>query len=167
MKRFPPHIVYMKLAAWRTCKTLLHFGEPLCRILGETSQNDALSGEILRCQPFWIFRLDYPSDAVFAKGLGSLVGAFFNLADHDNQTNALLVLMLAQDPLSREHIQMGMEYLTLTDPVSTAISQQEEAESLLLKWKPPQIINCNDDDSLESDHTDRRETGALCPHRST
>ncbi|MBA8079490.1 hypothetical protein HV056_23655 [Enterobacter asburiae] len=151
MKRFPPHIVYMKLAAWRTCKTLLHCGELLCRILGETSQTDALSVEIHRCQPFWIFWLDHPSDAAFAEGLGSLVGAFFNLADHDNQTNALLVLTLAQDPLSREHIQMGMEYLALTDPVSTAISQQEEEEeSLLLKWKPPQIVKGNDDDSLEA-----------------
>lgn len=134
MKRFPPPIVYMTLAAWRTGKTLLHCNEPLCRIRGETSQTDALSGEILRCQPFWIFWLDYPSDAVFVEGLGSLVGAFFNLADHDNQTNALLVLKLAQDPLSREHILMGMEYLALTDPVSTAISQQEEEDSLLLKW---------------------------------
>lgn len=54
------------------------------------------------------------------------MGAFFTLADHDNQTDALLALTLAQDPLSREHIPMGMEYLALTDPVSTAISQQEE-----------------------------------------
>ncbi|MBL5911722.1 hypothetical protein JBO41_00070 [Enterobacter asburiae] len=133
MKRLPPHIVYMTLQAWRTGKTLLHCDEPFCRILRETSQTDALSGEILRCQPSWIFWLDYPSDAVFAEGLGSLVGAFFILADHENQTNALLVLTLAQDPLSREHITMVMGYFALTDPVSTAISQQEEAESLLLK----------------------------------
>ncbi len=36
MKRFPPHIVYMTLAAWRTGKTLLHCDESLFRMLGET-----------------------------------------------------------------------------------------------------------------------------------
>lgn len=60
------------------------------------------------------------------KARGALMSAFFTLAEHDNQTDALLALMLAQDPLSREHIPMGMKYLALTDPVSTAISQQEE-----------------------------------------
>lgn len=52
--------------------------------------------------------------------------AFSTLIDRDNQTDALLALTLAQDPLSRERIPMGMEYLALTDPVSAAISQQEE-----------------------------------------
>ena len=126
MKRFPPHIVYMTLAAWRTGKTLLHCDESLFRILGETRQTDALPGEMLRRLPFWGFWLDFPADTVFAEGQGALMGAFFTLADHDNQTDALLALTLAQDPLSREHIPMGMEYLALTDPVSTAISQQEE-----------------------------------------
>lgn len=54
------------------------------------------------------------------------MGAIFTLVDHDNQTEALLALTLAQDPLSRDHISMGMEYLALTDPVSMAIGQQEE-----------------------------------------
>lgn len=126
MKRFPPHIVYMTLAAWRTGKTLLHCDESLFRMLGETRQTDALSGEMLRRLPFWGFWLDFPADMVFAEGQGALMGAFFTLADHDNQTDALLALTLAQDPLSREHIPMGMEYLALTDPVSTAINQQEE-----------------------------------------
>ncbi|ENF6424546.1 hypothetical protein ABRF12_004285 [Salmonella enterica] len=126
MKRFPPHIVYMTLAAWRTGKTLLHCDESLFRMLGETRQTDALSGEMLRRLPFWGFWLDFPADMVFAEGKGALMGAFFTLAYHDNQTDALLALTLAQDPLSREHIPMGMEYLALTDPVSTAISQQEE-----------------------------------------
>ncbi|MEX5385336.1 hypothetical protein WCE10_19980 [Cronobacter muytjensii] len=53
MKRFPPHIVYMALAAWRTGKTLLHCDESLFRMLGETRQTDALSGEMLRRLPFW------------------------------------------------------------------------------------------------------------------
>ena len=126
MKDFSPHIVYMTLAAWRTGKTLLHCDESLFRILGETRQTDALSGEMLRRLPFWGFWLDFPADTVFAEGQGALMGAFFTLADHDNQTDALLALTLAQDPLFREHIPMGMEYLALTDPVSTAISQQEE-----------------------------------------
>lgn len=126
MKRFPPHIVYMSLAAWRTGKTLLHCDESLFRILGETRQTDALSGEMLRRLPFWGFWLDFPADTVFAEGQGALMGAFFTLADHDNQTDALLALTLAQDPLSREHIPLGMEYLALTNPVSTAISQQEK-----------------------------------------
>lgn len=126
MKDFPPHIGYMTLAAWRTGKTLLHCDESLFRILGETRQTDALSGEMLRRLPFWGFWLDFPADTVFAEGQGALMGAFFTLADHDNQTDALLALTLAQDPLFREHIPMGMEYLALTDPVSTAISQQEE-----------------------------------------
>ena len=91
-------------------------------MLGETRQIDALSGEMLRRLPILGLWLDFPPDKVFAEGLGALMGAFFTLADHDNQTNALL----AQDPLSREHIPMGMEYLALTDPVSTAISQQGE-----------------------------------------
>lgn len=34
MKRFPPHIVYMTLAAWRTGKTLLHCDESLFKVLG-------------------------------------------------------------------------------------------------------------------------------------
>lgn len=126
MKDFSPHIGYMTLAAWRTGKTLLHCDESLFRILGETRQTDALSGEMLRRLPFWGFWLDFPADTVFAEGQGALMGAFFTLADHDNQTDALLALTLAQDPLFREHIPMGMEYLALTDPVSTAISQQEE-----------------------------------------
>lgn len=114
MKRFPPHIVYMTLAAWRTGKTLLHCDESLFKSLGETRQTDALSGEMLRRLPFWGFWLDFPVDTVFAEGQG-----------------ALLALTIAQDPLSREHIPMGMEFLALTDPVSTAISQQEEGEWIL------------------------------------
>lgn len=125
IKRFPPHIVYMTLAAWRTGKTLLHCDESLFRILGETRQTAALSGEMLRRLPFWGFWLDFPADTVFAEGQGALMGAFFTLADHDSQTDALLALTLAQDPLSRQNIPLGMEYLALTDPVSTAISQQQ------------------------------------------
>ncbi|AWV26914.1 hypothetical protein CD187_12040 [Citrobacter youngae] len=126
MKRFPPHIVYMTLAAWRTGKTLLHCDESLFRVLGETRQTDALPGDMLRHLPFWGFWLDFPADTVFAEGQGALMGAFFSLADHDSQTDALLALTIAQDPLSREHIPMGMEYLPLTSPVSAAISQQQE-----------------------------------------
>lgn len=81
---------------------------------------------MLRRLPFWGFWLEFPADTVFAEGHGALMGAFFTLADHDSQTDALLALTLAQDPLSREHIPLGMEYLALTNSVSTAISQQEK-----------------------------------------
>ncbi|WP_336998373.1 hypothetical protein [Leclercia sp. M50] len=64
---------------------------------------------MLRRPPYREFWLDFPADTVFAEG-----------------RDALLVLTLAQEPLSRERIPMGMEYLALTDPVSAAISQQEE-----------------------------------------
>jgi hypothetical protein len=126
MNRIPPHIVYMALAAWRTGKTLLHCDESLFRVLGETSQTDALSGELLRRLPFWGFWLDFPADTVFAEGQGALMGAFFTLADHDNGTDALLALTLSQEPIPGRNIPLGMEYLALTDPVSTAINQQEE-----------------------------------------
>lgn len=126
MNHFPPHIVYMTLAAWRTGKTLLHCDESLFRTLGETSQSDALPGEFLRRLPFWGFWLDFPADTVFAEGQGALMGAFFTLADHDSGTDALLALTLAQDPVPGKNIPLGMEYLELTDPVSTAINQQQE-----------------------------------------
>ena len=64
----------------------------------------------------------FPADTVFVEGQGALMGVFFTLADHDNQTDALLALTLAQEPLTGEYIPMGMEYIALTDPVSTAIS---------------------------------------------
>jgi hypothetical protein len=81
---------------------------------------------LLRRLPFWGFWLDFPADTVFAEGQGTLMGAFITLANHDSQTDALLVLTLAQDPLSWERIISGMEYLALNNPVSMAISQQEE-----------------------------------------
>lgn len=126
MKRFPPHIVYMTLAAWRTGKTLLHCDESLFKILGETRQTDTLSGEMLRRLPFWGFWLDFPADTVFSKGQGALMGAFFTLADHSGETDALLALTLSQDPFPGRNIPLGMEYLALTDPISTAIGQQDE-----------------------------------------
>lgn len=126
MKRFPPHIVYMTLTARRTGKTLLHCDESLFRIPGDTCQTDTLSGVLLRRLPFWGFWLDFPADTVFAEGQGTLMGAFITLADHDSQTEALLALTLAQDPLSWERIISGMECLALNNPVSMAISQQEE-----------------------------------------
>lgn len=43
-----------------------------------------------------------------------------------------------------------MEDLALAEPLSTAIIQHEEEKSMLLKWKPPQIINGKDDDALEA-----------------
>jgi hypothetical protein len=78
VKRFPPHIVYMTLAAWRTGKTLLHCDESLFRILGETRQTDALPGEMLRRLPFWGFWLDFPADTVFAEGAGGADGRIFH-----------------------------------------------------------------------------------------
>lgn len=126
MKHFPPHIVYMSLAAWRTGKALLHCDESLFRILGETNQSDALPGDMLRRLPFWGFWLDFPADMVFAEGQGPLLGAFFTLTDHDNGTDALLALTLAQEPLVDGNLPLGMEYLPLTAPVSTAISLQDE-----------------------------------------
>lgn len=126
MQRFPPHIVYMTLAAWRTGKTLLHCDESLFRVLIETKQSDSLSGELLRRLPFWGFWLDFPADTVFSEGQGALMGAFFTLADHDNGTDALLALTLAQHPEKSQNLPLGMEYLPLTDPVSTGIGQQVE-----------------------------------------
>ncbi|WP_312344776.1 hypothetical protein [Leclercia sp.] len=53
--------------------------------------------------------------------------AFPTLVDHDNQTDTLLALTLAQEPVSRVHIPMEMDYLALTDPASMAISHQPSA----------------------------------------
>lgn len=153
MKRFPPHIVYMTLAAWRTGKTLLHYDESLFRVLGETRQTDALPGDMLRHLPFLGFWLDFPADMFFAEGQGALMGAFFPLADHDNQADALLALTLTQDPISREP-----SHQRLRPHVRKAHWQshwkgrptQGEENSMLLKWKPPQIVNSKDDDSLEA-----------------
>lgn len=82
-----------RLAARRTGKTLLHCDEFLFRILGETRQTDALSGEMLRRLPFWGFWFNLPADTVFAEGQGALMGAFFTLADHDSQTDAPLLTL--------------------------------------------------------------------------
>lgn len=54
------------------------------------------------------------------------MGAFFTLADHNCETDALLALTLSQDPFPGQNIPLGMEYLALTDPISTAIGQQDE-----------------------------------------
>lgn len=81
---------------------------------------------MFRRLPFWEFWLDFPAGTAFAEGQGALMDAFSTLVDHDNQTDALLALTLAQDPLSREHVPMEMDYLALTDPASMAISQHEE-----------------------------------------
>ena len=75
---------------------------------------------------FWEFWLDFTADTTFAEGQGALMDAFSTLVDRDNQTDALLALTLAQDPLSREYDPMEIDYLALTNPASMAISQQEE-----------------------------------------
>jgi hypothetical protein len=75
MKRFPPHIVYMTLAAWRTGKTLLHCDESLFGCWVKPSDRRT-AGEMLRRLPFWGFWLDFPADTVFAEGQGALMGAF-------------------------------------------------------------------------------------------
>lgn len=100
------------------------------------------------------------------------MGAFFTLADHDNQTDALLALTLAQDPLSREHIPMGMEYLALTDPVSTAISQQEEgirgfwhAVLPVLFWLCSENSDGEDRETCETRAKTRRKASTSHPAR--
>ncbi|WP_240494331.1 hypothetical protein [Pantoea sp. 1.19] len=126
MTRFPPHSVYMTLAAWRAGKTLLHCDKSCINVLGETRQTDTLSGKRFRRRPFWGGWLGFMADTVFFNPQGALLGALFTLADHHRETDARLSLTLSQGPASGRNIPRGGTSLALSDPLSTVITQQDE-----------------------------------------
>jgi len=142
----------MTLAAWRTGITIFNCDESLFRIMGEIRQTDALSGEMLRCLPFWGFWLDFLADTIASSHRKSLC-RFWEMPGP-----------VPPSGRHREHRkpvhqgQVSTPYRHLRPYVTKAHWQsywkgkptQGMEKSMLPKWKPPKIINDRDDDSLEA-----------------
>ena len=152
MKRLPPRIVYMTLAAWRTGITLLHCDDSLFRILGEIRQSAVLSGEMLRRLPFWGFWLDFLADTVASSHRKSLC-RFWEMPGpvprsgrhHERRKPVHQGTALHAHRHLRPHVRK-VHWQSYWKGKPT----HEVEKSMLLKWKSPKIINGRDDDSLDA-----------------
>lgn len=170
MKRFPPHVVYMSLAAWRT-----PLGMEYLALTNPVST--AISQQEKGIHGFWsavlpVLFLHCSENSEWGKQGKPVRPAPRRVGEHqrfippDKPVQIFAGVRagsaLRQAPrVSEESISVGRSsapHRRLRPHIRKAHWQsywkgkptQGEEKSMLLKWKPPQIVNGKDDDSLEA-----------------